>query len=108
MERRFKTANDNSDEIDNNSNGAGDFSLSEEERRFKVIRDVGQPYFFNLSDDGSDLSGEEKAETSLTSSPAFQNSRGNVNTNDATLTAAKSNRDNTDQNSVTEAQAEQH
>lgn len=107
MERRFKTANDNSDEIDNNSNGAGDFSLSEEERRFKVIRDVGQPYFFNLSDDGSDLSGEEKAETSLTSSPAFQNSRGNVNTNDATLTAAKSNRDNTDQNSVTEAQAEQ-
>ena len=52
----------NGDEID-----GGDFSLSEEERRFKVIRDVGQPYFFNMSDEGSDQS-EERAETSLTTS----------------------------------------
>ena len=104
MERRFKIANDNNDEIDNNSNGgAGDLSLSEEERRFKVIRDVGQPYFFNLSDDGSDLSGEEKAETSLTSSPAFKKPQGNVNTNDSTLKSTKSNCDNTGQ----EGQAEQ-
>lgn len=77
MERRFKTANnDNNSDIDNgeidnseiniNGDGEADFSLSEEERRFKVIRDVGQPYFFNMSDDGSDLSYEERAETSLT------------------------------------------
>ncbi|XP_066921967.1 uncharacterized protein [Clytia hemisphaerica] len=47
-----------------------DLNLSEEERRFKVIREVGEPFFFNINaDDADNAEGEEQPKSRSTSAP---------------------------------------
>jgi len=55
----------------------GDLNLSEEERRFKVLREVGEPFFFDAADDEESLINKPSSRSSPLSKFSFPRIRKN-------------------------------